>query len=162
MSYLPQSVINQFVTDLKADVLDDGSMQVPCETASQAGTVDFTFGSLTIRVPFHEFIWEVVPGGCVIAAAPAGETTAILGDSFLRSAYVVFDQSNDEILLAQYKNCGTNEHELPAGVGAAANFTGECKGGGSSAKGGATAARSSVWAVAAVALGLQALFVLVL
>jgi len=126
MSYLPQPIIDSLAKDFAAQVLDDGTLAVDCETAKKSGSVDFTFGALTIRVPYHEFIWEAVPGQCFVGAAPVSGTTPILGDTFLRSAYVVFDQDNGDIFLAPYKNCGTREQTLPAGAGAAANFTGEC------------------------------------
>jgi hypothetical protein len=99
---------------------------VDCATAKQSGSVDFTFGKLTIKVSYHEFIWEVAPGQCIVGAAPVSGTTPLLGDTFLRSAYVVFDQDNSNIFLAPYKNCGTKEQTLPSGAGAAANITGEC------------------------------------
>lgn len=127
MSYLPQSVISGLAKDFKADVQSDGTLVVDCKYLKDSGTVDFTFGTLTIKVPYHEFVWEAAPNVCVVAAAPVSGTTPILGDSFLRSAYVVFDQSNADIYLAQYKNCGTNEQILPAGQGVAGNFTGECQ-----------------------------------
>ncbi|KAH8904992.1 acid protease [Coniochaeta sp. PMI_546] len=126
MSYLPQSIINNLAKDFNAQLVDDGTLAVDCATAKQSGTVDFTFGKLTIKVPYHEFIWEAAPGQCFVGAAPVSGTTPILGDTFLRSAYVVFDQDNSNIFLAPYKNCGTKEQTLPSGAGAAANITGEC------------------------------------
>jgi hypothetical protein len=126
MSYLPQSIIDSLALDFNAQVVDDGTLAVDCATAKKSGSVDFTFGALTIKVPYHEFIWEAVPGHCFVGAAPVSGTTPILGDTFLRSAYVVFDQDNSNIFLAPYKNCGSKEQALPAGAGAAANFTGEC------------------------------------
>lgn len=126
LSYLPQSIIDSLAQDFGAETLDDGSLSVDCSTAQESGSVDFTFGALTIHVPYSEFVWEGAPGQCLVGALPVGETTPILGDTFLRSAYVLFDQDNANIFLAQYENCGTNEQTLPAGAGAAANFTGEC------------------------------------
>ncbi|KAL1862873.1 hypothetical protein VTK73DRAFT_6592 [Phialemonium thermophilum] len=173
MSYLPRSVINQLMADLAGQTDSDGNIRVPCSTAATAsqggggGTVDFTLGALTVHVPFHEFVWQLAPDECyVLAAAPLQAGTAILGDSFLRSAYAVFDQTNGDIYLAPYANCGSRERALPAGPGAAANFTGECSvgsgAGGGHGKGSAPSGRSvgmaGVAAGAAVALGLPALF----
>lgn len=126
MSYLPQNIIDSLAKDFNAQVVDDGTLAVDCAALKQSGSVDFTFGKLTIRVPYHEFVWEAAPGQCFVGAAPVSGTTPILGDSFLRSAYVVFDQDNSNIFLAPYRNCGTKEQTLPAGAGAAANITGEC------------------------------------
>lgn len=126
LSFLPQSIITQLAKDFGGTQLSDGSVSVPCSTATQSGTVDFTFGKLTIKVPNHEFVWESAPNQCYLGAAVVSATTPILGDTFLRAAYVVFDQTNSNIFLAPYKNCGTKEQTLPAAPGAAANFTGEC------------------------------------
>jgi hypothetical protein len=88
LSYLPASIIQQLASDLSATVQSDGALQVPCSTASQAGSVDFTFGSLTIHVPYKEFMWQQDPQNCYVGALPiASGGTALLGDSFLRSAY---------------------------------------------------------------------------
>jgi hypothetical protein len=157
MSYLPQSVVDGLAKDFKADVQSDGTMLVDCKHLTESGTVDFTFGTLTIKVPYHEFVWEAAPGQCVVAAAPVSGTTPILGDSFLRSAYVVFDQTNGDIYLAQYANCGTKEQTLPAGPGAAGNFTGECtEAKGSGAVGWGVEGRVVGWIAAGVLM--QALF----
>ncbi len=144
--YLPTAVINRIASSLGTSVADDGSVPVSCSVLSQGGTVDFTFGQLTIHVPVKDFVRQLDDDTCEVGAMPVGDTgTALLGDTFLRSAYgkhshafsdgilllthslpVVFDQSNKEIFMAPYANCGTNENTLPSGQGAAANLTGEC------------------------------------
>ncbi len=123
LSYLPQSIINQLAADFGSTVGQDGSISVPCSLQSQSGSVDFTFGTLTLKVPYHEFIWEITPNQCFVSVSPQGDTTALLGDSFLRSAYVVLDQDNQAIYMAPYVNCGQNETTWPTTGG---NFTGAC------------------------------------
>ncbi len=123
LSYLPKSIISQLANDFSAKTAQDGSLPVSCDLQSQGGSVDFTFGSLTLKVPYHEFIWEIAPGQCYLGVAPQSATTALLGDSFLRSAYFVVDQDNQAIYLAPYANCGQSEKTWPAAGG---NFTGEC------------------------------------
>jgi hypothetical protein len=87
LSYLPQSVVSSLATDFSATVTD-GLLSVPCSMQSQSGSVDFTFGALTIKVPYKEFIWQAEPGTCYVGATAVGDSgTALLGDSFLRSAY---------------------------------------------------------------------------
>ena len=123
LSYLPQSIVTQLAADFGSTLDQDGSIPVSCSLQSQGGSVDFTFGSLTLKVPYHEFIWEAAPNQCLVAVSPQGATTALLGDSFLRSAYVVLDQDNQAIYMAPYVNCGQNETTWPVNGG---NFTGAC------------------------------------
>lgn len=156
ISYLPQSVIDGLAADFGAETLDDGTLAVDCGTAQQSGSVDFVFGALTVRVPYHEFVWEAAPGQCLVGAAPVTtSTTALLGDTFLRRAYVLFDQDNANIFLAQYENCGTQLETLPAGAGSAANLTGQCSA--SNAAAGLGVGSGVVWTVA-LGVVVQAVF----
>ncbi|KAB5517293.1 aspartic peptidase domain-containing protein [Coniochaeta sp. 2T2.1] len=127
LSYLPSSIVTQMAQDFQGQFdSSSGLYQVPCAQAQQQGTVDFTFGEATIKVPFNEFIWQFSSQICILGAVPVsgGGMTALLGDTFMRSAFVVFDQTTETISLAQYANCGENEQVIPAG--GAGNFTGEC------------------------------------
>jgi hypothetical protein len=49
----------------------------------------------------------------------AGDSTAVLGDTFLRSAYVVYDIANNEISLAQtdFNATSSNIKEIASGTG---------------------------------------------
>ena len=49
--------------------------------------------------------------------APSQGTTSVLGDTFLRSAYVVYDLANNEISLAQTNFNSTSSHVLEIGSG---------------------------------------------
>ncbi|MCJ1395811.1 hypothetical protein MMC18_008697 [Xylographa bjoerkii] len=81
-----------------------------CRLANSNATIEWVFGpGAIINTPIREF---VVPGGgnskCAFAmtqvasvsTAPGGYP-ALLGDSFMRSAYVVYDMQNYEIAIAQ-------------------------------------------------------------
>ena len=50
----------------------------------------------------------------------------VLGDSFLRRAYAVFDQDNRNIHLAQAANCGSEIVTIGSGPDAVPSVTGEC------------------------------------
>ena len=63
---------------------------VNCAVASQDGSVDFYFGDKLIAVPFAYFIWQPSKGDCVLGVLP-DDVEPVLGDSFLRAAYVVHD-----------------------------------------------------------------------
>jgi hypothetical protein len=88
--------------------------------------MDYSFGNMTIRAPLANSILEQ-DGVCGFAATSTSGSRApvnILGDPFLRSAYVVYDQDNKQISLAQYSSCGTNEQSIPP-TGASC-FVGQC------------------------------------
>jgi hypothetical protein len=130
LSYLPASIVSSMASDLKGS-LDraSGLYTVPCDQAKGKGSMDFSFGQVTIKVPLNEFIWQYSDSLCVLGASPlsgGGGVTPLLGDTFMRSAFVVFDQSSETISMAQYANCGENEQAIPAS--GAGNFTGECAG----------------------------------
>ncbi|KAK4194960.1 aspartic peptidase domain-containing protein [Triangularia verruculosa] len=130
-SYLPQHLFNSLENNFNATLSEDGSLEVPCSMVEQPGTVDFTFGDLTIRVPYSEFISQLEPGYCALGVLPrkGSYDRAVLGDSFLRSAYIVFDQTNQHLYMANYRDCSTNEQTLSGDVGAALNLTGQCHSG---------------------------------
>jgi len=89
----------------------DGFASCPCSVANNTGTVDFGFSGIKLSVPVSEFVREFSgnsapsPGTCLFDLQPlktAGSyAPIILGDPFLRSAYVVYDLVNNEISLAQ-------------------------------------------------------------
>ncbi|EXK36451.1 hypothetical protein FOMG_09629 [Fusarium oxysporum f. sp. melonis 26406] len=80
-----------------------------CETRSKE-TLDFTFGDLTIKVPFANFFGSTnvkagVDGVAYCQVVYYDDTTNImLGDDFLRGAYVIYGWANMEISLAQYNS----------------------------------------------------------
>lgn len=124
LSYLPQAVMDSLAKSFGVKAQSDGSLIVDCDYGNKGGYIDFTFGSLVISVPLSDFIWEATGDLCAVGALPSEETTALLGDTFLRSAYVLFDQDNQNIYMAQAANCGSNEQVLASGGNY--NLTGEC------------------------------------
>ncbi|KAH7158212.1 aspartic peptidase domain-containing protein [Dactylonectria estremocensis] len=128
---------------------------VDCAYANSKGDgifIDFTFGDKTISVPMNEMVvdsfasiqdqimndsqlsqifdgWE---GACMFGVASAADygvtdsDFALLGDTFLRSAYVVYDLDNEQIGLAE-ANTNTSDSdivELKAGDSDFPNVTG--------------------------------------
>jgi hypothetical protein len=73
---------------------------VDCGIQSLEGSVDYGFPGVTISVPFSEL---ALPnsGGSVCTFGFYPDTANFFGDTFLRSAYVVYDLDNKEIGLAQ-------------------------------------------------------------
>ncbi|KAJ0336754.1 hypothetical protein COL154_013354 [Colletotrichum chrysophilum] len=159
LSYFPSAVVDSLGSDLGGRLDSSVNMYVvPCGTS---GTIDFTFGGFTLQVPISEFIWEVSDNACVLGADKASDGSYLLGDSFLRSAYVVFDQETPALHFAPYVNCGTNLQKIPLGANAAAKFSGECtasnssSGSGNSKNAAGRASVSSLWPVAGALMAVQ-------
>ncbi|KAB5546967.1 aspartic peptidase domain-containing protein [Coniochaeta sp. 2T2.1] len=127
LSRLPTPIYQAIGESFPGSQLDEtsGFYLVDCNVADQPGSVDFIFNSKTIRVPYGDFIWESDPGQCVVGVLP-NDDEPVLGDSFLRAAYVVYDQDNRNLHLAQAANCGSNLQAISSGVDAVPSVTGDC------------------------------------
>lgn len=135
LTYLPD--------DLAAGVMDavgaefdreNGIALVPCSLARSTSTVDFRFSQPVISVQLNELVLaperryssspRLTPTladgrteACFFGIMPAGELPPVLGDTFLRSAYVVYDLENHEISLAQTNFNATADRILEIGSG---------------------------------------------
>ncbi|TLD09648.1 hypothetical protein PspLS_11746 [Pyricularia sp. CBS 133598] len=108
---LPQAIFKGIGDAFPGATYDSrsGFYQVDCNQATSInGSIDFGFGDKVIRVGYADFIWRPARNVCVLGvralASQRGEP--ILGASFLRAAYVVYDQENRNLHLAQAANCG--------------------------------------------------------
>ncbi|KAL4803050.1 aspartic peptidase domain-containing protein [Aspergillus unguis] len=117
LTYLPSDLVLQIYSDLDVQFSEKEQFAyVPCNTylvGREDYVLTFTFSGVTIRVPLSELILQDAlfyqgekfhingEETCLFAIMPAIDFFPILGDSFLRSAYVVFDLDNNEISLAQ-------------------------------------------------------------
>ncbi|ORY64500.1 aspartic peptidase domain-containing protein, partial [Pseudomassariella vexata] len=98
LAYFPAAVFNENV----------GAWTIDCQYRDRDATLDFGFGDAIINVPFHELIWEREPNQCLLGLAEAMPgVSAIIGDNFMRAAYVVFDQEKRSVFMANYKDCGS-------------------------------------------------------
>lgn len=137
-SYLPSEMTDIILTPLGA-VYRDWFAFVECSLATSASTVDFELGAdqslVTIRVPLSSLVYrsksiQSPPKNargvdlCAIGIAnlESNEDEGALGDSFLRSAYVVVDLAHSQISFAQAVfTSATNIVEIPANGVAAIN-----------------------------------------
>ncbi|KAI0417000.1 aspartic peptidase domain-containing protein [Xylaria grammica] len=117
LTLLPTRLANTIASDFGVETADsDGFYPVDCKFKDQPGTLDFAFAGVTIRAPYREVVREIqsITGvQCYLGISPS-EDFVLLGDTMLRSAYAVFDQTNNAIHIAQYSNCGSNEKEITA------------------------------------------------
>lgn len=115
LTLLPTNLANAIAADFGADATDaNGFYPVSCSLNDLQGTLNFAFDGVTIRVPYNEVVRELQTSfgtQCYLGISPSDDFI-LLGDTMLRSAYAVFDQTNNAIHLAQYVNCGTNEMEI--------------------------------------------------
>lgn len=123
LMYLPDAVANALYTQFNARYDSrQGAAFVDCSLANQQGSLEFGFSGVTISVPYNELvITAAVSRGqpvCILGIGPAGNSVSVLGDTFLRSAYVVYDLDNNEISLAQtnFNATGSNIEEIQAGA----------------------------------------------
>lgn len=117
LMYLPDAICDSIYQALGADYhSSQGAAFIDCDMATSDNTIDFTFSSPTIKVALNELV--IVAGVdrgrpiCILGIAPAGSSTPVLGDTFLRSAYVVYDLTNNEISLAQTNFNSTDDEVL--------------------------------------------------
>jgi hypothetical protein len=131
LMYLPDSVVRSLYQTFDAQYdSSQGAAFVDCSLGNQQGTLDFSFSGVQISVPLNELvIVAAVSRGqavCILGIGPAGNSVSVLGDTFLRSAYVVYDLENNEISLAQtnFNSTRQNIQEIRKGVDGVPNASG--------------------------------------
>ncbi|CAG7555263.1 unnamed protein product [Fusarium equiseti] len=125
VSALPGAIFNKIVDNFPTAKRNGGAyVDVDCSVADIKGTVDFTFAGKTIKVPYADFIWHNEER-CVLGVFQDDEFP-VLGDTFLRAAYVVYDWDNREVWIANNEDCGTNLVAVGTGPNAVPDLEGEC------------------------------------
>lgn len=131
LMYLPNDIVKTLFSKYNARWnANTQAAEVNCNLANQEGSLDFNFSGVPISVPINELVVTIsVSRGqpiCVLGVAPAGNSISVLGDTFLRSAYVVYDLDNNEISLAQTNFNATSQsiQEIQKGSDGVPNATG--------------------------------------
>lgn len=141
LTYLPDEWVSSIYNDVSAQYdSSEGAAFVPCSLADSSDSLVYSFSGVEISVPMDELVIDLVTSSgrrptfnngvtaCLFGIAPAGSSTNVLGDTFLRSAYVVYDLANNEISLAQTKfnvtasnvvEIGTGDNAVPSATAAA-------------------------------------------
>ncbi|KAL2018656.1 hypothetical protein VTK56DRAFT_491 [Thermocarpiscus australiensis] len=99
---------------------------VDCADPGQGGSLDFKFGSQVINVPYYDFIWHYPDTDLCVLGAIEDNEFPVLGDTFLRSAYVIYDWDNRMIHLGQSDDCGSKLVPIGEGPDAVPYASGEC------------------------------------
>ncbi|KAK0705788.1 aspartic peptidase domain-containing protein [Apiosordaria backusii] len=110
LSYIREDLVAVIGQQFNAEIDTQGNYFVDCKYRDMPGTVDFGFnnGAMVINVRYKDFIYQLYQGRCMLGVQPAdyGSTNYVLGDTFIRGAYLVFDQQSDVVWMNQYYNCG--------------------------------------------------------
>ncbi|GJN71746.1 hypothetical protein PLICBS_005814 [Purpureocillium lilacinum] len=137
LTLLPPEVAGGIASAMGSTTMDlNGFHIVDCALTGRNGSVDFAFEGVTVRVPYRELIREVrmEPPMCYLGVMPS-DMFALLGDTFLRSAYVVFDLDANMTYMAQYTNCGSTIRTI-APSSDLKSLVGECNRGPTDVNGG--------------------------
>ncbi|KAG6082612.1 hypothetical protein E4U30_003961 [Claviceps sp. LM220 group G6] len=139
LTYLPDTITAEIYRLVNAVYLEsEAAAVIPCSQENL--TMTFRFSSpAAITVPLSELIFSLEDPSaksgsskdsgndtCIFGIMPAGNSVPILGDTFLRSAYVVYDMDNNEIALANARYDATKSDVLEiksGGLGAVPSFT---------------------------------------
>lgn len=128
LTYLPLAIVQAVYQRFGATFdQSQGLGFVPCSLAQQKTHLTYNFSSVLIQVSLDELVlaWQGLTfqdgtHACVFGLVPASSGSYVLGDTFLRSAYVVYDLDNNEISLAQTNFNATSSHILEIGTGTSA------------------------------------------
>ena len=117
ITYVPDSIINPIMSGVGAVNIDAlGGLVVPCNLGPSKATINFGFGGKggpSIQVPFDEMVLPIQDSQgrspqfkngqniCSFGLASGGNGPFLFGDTFLRSAYVVYDLTSNQIGMAQ-------------------------------------------------------------
>lgn len=134
LSYLPVNMVAKLYSALGVEFSQKYDAPFcQCSLANSSATIDFSFGGKIISVPMNEMVLST--GGTTIRSSTGNTldctfgifaqasqggpgTSYTLGDTFIRSAYVVYDLANNEISLAQTNFQATTSNIMEIGKGA--------------------------------------------
>ena len=126
ITLLPDDVAQTVFEEFGAEVSEElGAVVVPCALANKTGSLTYEFGGTggpKIAVDVSQLVLPLtLPNGnvpkysngataCQLGIQAAGDLPVLFGDTFLRSAYVVYDLDNNRIALAQtdFNSTGSN------------------------------------------------------
>ena len=136
ITLLPDDIAQMVFEELGASMDRElGAVVVPCALADKSGTLNYGFGGVggpTIQVAVSQLVLPLtLPNGqdatynngaaaCQLGIQAAGDLPVLFGDTFLRSAYVVYDLDNNRIALAQTDFNATDSNVVAFESGGAA------------------------------------------
>lgn len=111
LTYLPSTVISSIADSIGASYSQSTGYYLTECYGSGDGYIVYDFQGKLIYVPLEDIVLSTSSGyTCVLGLFDSGDDSSILGDSFLRSAYVVYDLDDLTVSLAQAKY--TDEEDI--------------------------------------------------
>ncbi|KAK1253454.1 hypothetical protein MKX07_001531 [Trichoderma sp. CBMAI-0711] len=117
VSTLPGPLMDKILEAFPSARLEStsGDYIVDCDIIDTPGRVNFKFGNVVVDVEYKDFIWQQPDLGICKLGVSQDDNFPVLGDTFLRAAYVVFDWDNQEVHIAANEDCG--DELIPIGSG---------------------------------------------
>lgn len=116
-TYLPTSILSAFVSLMSGSYsLSAGLYRVSCNYDSSSLYAIFNFSGAEIKVPLSDLI-VTYSSQCYLGVLEQSSTAggyeyAVLGDNFLRNAYLVYDLEDYQVSLAQAKYTDDEDVEV--------------------------------------------------
>ncbi|KAJ3133806.1 hypothetical protein HK101_004416, partial [Irineochytrium annulatum] len=99
---LPTAVAAAINKALGATNAGDGTFSIPCSAANTAPAVNIAFGGVMYTIPPSFMVIDGGGGACFSGIAGGAEAAgvSILGDTFLRAFYSIYDKANSQVCFA--------------------------------------------------------------
>ena len=124
---LPQELVDPIYKKVGAGYSSTaGAAYIPCKMSTADYNVTFSFSGATVTIPISELVFAdytepgFPDGDCIFGLSYSQAGVNLMGDAFLRGAYVVYDLANNEISLANTNYDGGDDDILEIGTGTAA------------------------------------------
>lgn len=119
LTYLPLELLTNLVTIMLATYSETEQFyQVDCSYSSDTAFVVYHFLGITIKVPLLDLVLSYGSDLCYLGVLEQTSETstsvsyAVLGDNFLRSAYVVYDLEDYQVSMAQASYLSSEDIEV--------------------------------------------------
>ncbi|OOQ82675.1 aspartic-type endopeptidase opsB [Penicillium brasilianum] len=127
MIALPKEILDPIFKEVDAGYSSSAAAAyIPCDQANADYNVTFSFSGATVTIPLSELVFEgytetgFPDNACIFGLTYSEPGVNLMGDPFLRGAYVVYDLANNEISLANANYDGGKDDILEIGTGTAA------------------------------------------
>ncbi|KAJ6002605.1 hypothetical protein N7451_005152 [Penicillium sp. IBT 35674x] len=129
---LPKEVVEPIYKEIGAGYSSTvGVGYIPCDMSTADYNVTFSFSGAKVTIPISQLVYDgytasgVPDNDCIFGITYSEPGVNLMGDPFLRGAYVVYDLGNNEISLANanYDGGADDIHEIGTGTTAVPGAT---------------------------------------